>query len=126
MSKKVIAGALCVGCLIVILALLALWEAPKIIKVNSVIKIKETLYPEAVLKNQKASIEKPGLIDYVPPESKSVLPFLKTKACVATVKNVETLYKKYSQDNTYMECNLVELKVKKILPEVLKKVRAYM
>ena len=87
---------------------------------------KETFYREATVSAQKAAIQKPGVIDFVPLKSKSVLPFLKTKACVATVKKVETLYKKDSQENTYQACNLVELKVVKNIAGGFRKVRAYM
>ena len=83
------------------------------VQVDSVTQTKETFYREATVSAQKAAIQKPGVIDFAPLKSKSVLPFLKTKACVATVKKVETLCKKDCQENTYQACNLVELKVVK-------------
>lgn len=110
MRKKIIAVTVCVVCL---LALLALWTAPIIVQVDSVAQTREMFYREETLSAQKVSIQTPGVIDFVPLKSKSVLPFLKTKACIATVKKVETLYKKDSQENTYQACNLVELKVVK-------------
>ena len=111
--RKKIAGTVCVVCLVALVALLALWVAPIMVQVDSVTQTKETFYREATVSAQKAAIQKPGVIDFAPLKSKSVLPFLKTKACVATVKKVETLYKKDSQENTYQACNLVELKVVK-------------
>ena len=42
----------------------------------------------------EGSYTKPGVIDFAPLKSKSVLPFLKTKACVATVKKVENIIQK--------------------------------
>lgn len=95
--RKKIAGTVCVVCLVALVALLALWVAPIMVQVDSVTQTKETFYREATVSAQKAAIQKPGVIDFVPLKSKSVLPFLKTKACVATVKKVETLYKKDSQ-----------------------------
>lgn len=111
--RKKNAGTVCVVCLVALVALLALWVAPIMVQVDSVTQTKETFYREATVSAQKAAIQKPGVIDFAPLKSKSVLPFLKTKACVATVKKVETLYKKDSQENTYQACNLVELKVVK-------------
>lgn len=74
--RKKIAGTVCVVCLV---ALLALWVAPIMVQVDSVTQTKETFYREATVSAQKAAIQKPGVIDFAPLKSKSVLPFLKTR-----------------------------------------------
>ena len=106
MKRFIIVLLMCMGVMTTILCV------SKFSKVKPSLSTKELYYGKETL-SDNATIQYPGLIDYSLLKADVVFRFMRTKSCIATIKNVDTLYKKGSQENTYVACNIVKAVVEK-------------